>query len=133
MLRLRYKGDSYLVDFIKNKTYDGLYWHLLFKDLKTGIIYAWPNVFWYEEGWTQGWQRSQRQYFLQTKGYGGVSQGSGQSSQSTPNFIDDQILYIVKQWKGEHFDDGATDFYQNEVEEFPKGTKKADIVKALNY
>lgn len=133
MLRLNYKGDSYLVDFIRNKTYDGLYWHLLFKDIKTGIIYAWPDVFWYEEGWTQGTQRSEKQYFLQTKGFGDVSQGNGQSSQSTPNFISNQILYVVQQWKGDHYDDSATDFYQNKVKEFQKGTTKATIKNAFNY
>lgn len=125
-----YKGDTYTADFIKQKDYDSLTWHLLLKD-KAGKIYAWPSVFSYHEGWTQGIGRSQKQYFLDTIGYGGVRQGSGQTSQTTPRYIEDQLEYIVKHWKGDGYSKDNQKWYQENVYEFPKGTKKSDIKNAL--
>lgn len=127
-----YKGDTYKVDFIKNKTFDGTAWHLLLIDKKTGIIYAWPNVFSYSEGWTQGMGRSVQQYFLQTKGYGGVSQGSGVSKPRTPSFIEDQLEYIIDHWKGNGYSRDSSKWYKDNVQEFPRGTKKGDIANSLS-
>lgn len=124
-----YKGNTFLVDFIKD---DGPVWHLMLTDKKTREILVWPEVFHYEEGWTQGYGRSQRQYFLQTKHYGGESQGSGRSSQTTPIFIDDQLEYILKAYYGKHYSKEAVEWYQENVYEFPKGTKKKDIKQSLN-
>jgi hypothetical protein len=126
-----YKGDTYKVDFIKNKTFDGTAWHLLLTDKKDGTIYAWPNVFSYSEGWTQGMGRSVMQYFLQTKGYGGVSQGSGVNRPATPSYINDQLEYIIDHWKGKGYSEDSAKWYKDNVNEFPKGTKKGDIANQL--
>jgi len=129
---VNYKGDTYSVDFIKQKGYDGSSWHLLLKDTKTGITYAWPDVFTYDEGWTQGTGRSQRMYFLNTKGYGSVSQGDGVSRQTTPSYIRRELEYILKHWKGVGYDNDSIKWYQDNVQEFPKGTKKGEIKNSLS-
>jgi len=127
-----YKGDTYIADFIKQKGYDGSSWHLLLKDTKTGNIYTWPDVFTYREGWTQGIGRSQHMYFLNTKGYGGVSQGDGVSRPITPSFITKQLEYILKHWKGDGYSDESIKWYKDNVQEFPKGTKKGEIKNSLS-
>jgi len=127
-----YGGDTYVVDLIKNSSYEGPTWSLLLTDKKTGVTYAWPSVFSYKEGWTQGTNRSQSMYFLQTQGYGGVSQGDGRTSQSTPSYIDDQLEYIISHWKGDGYSQASKKWYQNNVSEFPKGTPKSEIKNALS-
>jgi len=129
--KIKYQGVAYTADFIKNKGFDGVSWHLVLKNSKTGEILAWPDVFHYQEGWTQGMGRSQRMWFLQTKHYGGVSQGSGRTSQSTPAFVDDQLEYAIKAYNGDHYSDDAIAWYQQNVHKFPKGTKKQEIAQAL--
>jgi hypothetical protein len=127
-----YGGDTYVVDLIKNSSYEGPTWSLLLKDKKNGVTYALPGVFSYREGWTQGTNRSQRMYFLQTRGYGGVSQGNGRSSMETPSFIDDQLEHIISHWKGDGYSEDDKKWYQNNVQEFPKGTPKSEIKNALS-
>lgn len=126
-----YKGTTYKVDYIKQKGWDGPTWDLLLTDKKTGTIYAWPSVFSYSEGWSQGTGRSVREWYLETRGYGGAGNGSGQSSRSTPYYIDSQLEYIITHWQGKGYSKDSQDWYQNNVSEFPKGTKKLDIKRAL--
>lgn len=128
-------GEEYSVDFIKVKSYDrhaSPSYHLLLKNTKTGEILAWPNVFHYSEGWSQGTNRSERGWYLETQGYGGAGNGRGQSSPSAPRFINDQLKYIVDAYLGKSYSKSAVEWYQNNVSKFPKGTKKADIEQSLN-
>lgn len=129
---INYKGDTYSVDLIKNPSYEAPTWSLLLKDDKTGIVYAWPGIFSYHEGWTQGTNRPQKMYFLQTQGYGGESQGNGRSSMDTPRFIDRQLEYIISHWKGDGYSSDSKAWYQKNVQEFPKGTAKSEIKSALS-
>jgi hypothetical protein len=130
---VEWKGSSYTVDFIKTGSSSKPSWHLLLIDSDDKKIYAWPNVFSYYEGWTQGMGRSQKMYFLTTKEYGSVSQGDGRTSQGTPRFIDRQLEYIVRHWKGDGYSRESTKWYQSNVKEFPKGTKKDQIKTTLDY
>ena len=128
-------SDSYAVDFIKNKGYDSQSaptYTLLLKDVKTGTIYAFPEIFSYVEGWSQGTGRSTRGWYLTDIVGGEASNGSGQSSPSTPIYVDDRIRDIIKAWKGTYYSKDKIAKVQDIVCDFPKGTKKADIAKSLS-
>lgn len=125
-----HNGTKYKVDFIKNKAYDkhsSPSYDLLLTDTTTGIIYRWPEVFTYTRGYTQGTNKSEYLWFLETKEYGGVSQGSGTTKPSEPRFIMDQLEYIINHWQGKGYSSYATTWYQNNVIEYPPKTPKSSM------
>lgn len=128
----KYKGISYKIDIVKSpeKREGGSpNYHLILTNITTGEIAAWPGVFWYEVGWTQGTNKSEKMWFLNTKEYGGVSQGSGVHSPVTPSprFIKRQLEFILKNMEDEYYK-----WFKNHTIKYPKGTKKSEIVNDLN-
>lgn len=133
-MAVNHKG-VYNVDLIKNKTYDGPSWHLVLTDYKTKIKYAWPNVFRYNQRWSQDIGRSREVYVLDTEGYGESNSEFGKS-RPTPNIMDiePQLKYIINNWKGSGYSRDEVEWYQNNVNEFPSGTSISKIKKSLsNY
>jgi hypothetical protein len=124
--------ETYTVDFIKQKSHDGVVWDLLLKNVNTGELLAWPAVFSYTEGWSQGTNRSERGYYLQTKFYGGSGNGSGRSSASTPSYIYRELESIKEYIEGTSYEKEANQWFASNVRKYPKGTKKTEIQKDLS-
>lgn len=133
--KISYKGNTYTYSFIKHKGEFGSSpsYSLLLTDKKTGTIYAFPRIFWYEEGWSQGTGRSEHGYYLNNAVTGGVGNGHGQKSPTTPIYVDDDIEDIISAWQGNYYSKDKIAMVKNMVQEFPKGTKKAEITKSLNW
>ncbi len=128
-------GATWLVDFIKVKSYDrheSPSYHLLLKNQISGEILAWPNVFSYTRGYSQGSGPSKEEWFLTTQGYGGKGNGSGQSSPSTPYYVRNELEYIVNAYLGKGHNKDMIKWYQENASTFKKGTKKEAIARSLS-
>jgi hypothetical protein len=104
----------------------------LLKNATTGETLAWPDVFWYEEGWSQGTNRSERGWYLTAKFYGSVGNGSGISSPRTPMFVQSQLEFFTKAYMGKGWNKEQIDWFQENVQKFPKGTKKPEMERSLS-
>lgn len=101
-----YKGDKYeytLVKTFKGNKHESPDWGLIVTNLSTNESIAWPNVFSYKKGWSQGTARSVEEWYLQVKEFGGASNGSGQSKATEPRFIDDTIESIIEAYHGKSY------------------------------
>jgi len=91
--------DNMIIKAVKQKR--GQYgespvWGILVKDKVTKTAFFCDSALCYRQGWSQGTNRSELGYYLQSTIWGGASNGSGQESQSTPNFWDSEIDWILE-------------------------------------